>query len=279
MNPVVANFHRWFPSPFLRGSMLFQLAGWPLALSGATASPLLVEALLFNHLLAFAASLRPQDTWLGPNLVRLPPSRALRGEIALTFDDGPDPEVTPRILQILERRGAKASFFCIAERARRYPRLVREICALGHRIENHSDRHGNLFALQGPRALHRELSRAQETLAELTGRAPIYFRAPFGVRNPWVIPVLQRLDLRLVSWTRRGYDTVQRKPEWIARLLLRNLRGGDILLLHDGSCARDAQGCPVTIAVLERLLEEITRLDLQPVHLEPVQPVGSGHPE
>lgn len=277
-NSSAEEFRRWFPSPFLRGSVLFQLAGWPLVLTGAVGSPWLFDALLFNHLLAFAASLRPQDTWLGPNLVRLPPSSAQRGEIALTFDDGPDPEVTPAVLDLLDRRQIRASFFCIAERARRHPELVREISARGHFVENHSDRHGNLFAMQGPRRMYEELRRAQQTLGELTGRAPVFFRAPFGIRNPWVIPVLDRLQLRLVSWTRRGYDAVVGDPDRVAGLLLRKLRGGDILLLHDGSCARDRQGKAVVMEVLPRLLDAIARTELRPVPLtvevRPPSPVG-----
>lgn len=265
---LASRFHRWFPSPFLRGSILFQLAGWPFVMSGTSNAPALVEALLFNHLLAFAASLRPQNTWLGPNLVRLPPVRAARRQVALTFDDGPDPEVTPRVLDLLDRREAKASFFCIGERARRYPDLVREISARGHRVENHSDRHGNLFAMQGPGTIRAELRRAQDTFTELAGRAPVFFRAPFGIRNPWVVPVLDQLNLRLVSWTRRGYDAVLGDPNQVARFLLRGLNGGDILLLHDGSCARDKHDRPVVVTVLPRLLDEIVRLNLRVSHLE-----------
>lgn len=268
----------WFPSPFLRVSLLFQVTGWPLAMSDTIASPWLYKALLMNHLLVFAASLRPQDTWLGPNLVRLPRSCQVRGEIALTFDDGPDPEVTPWVLDTLDHHQAKASFFCIGERARDQRELVREIAARGHRVENHSDRHGNLFAVQGPAALYDELRRAQDTLSELAGKAPSYFRAPFGVRNPWVIPVLDRLNLRLVSWTRRGYDAVLGHAERVTRLLLRNLRGGEILLLHDGSCARNRRGEPVIRDVLPRLLDEIARLGLRPALL-PDGGLSAGPPQ
>lgn len=265
-----SHFRRWFPSPFLRGSALFQLGGWPLIWSDAVNSPWLLEALLLNHVLAFAASLRPQDTWLGPNLVRLPAARAARREIALTFDDGPDPKVTPKVLDFLDRHTLKASFFCIGERARHHPALIREIGAAGHLIENHSDRHGNLFALQGPGRLHDELSRAQHTLAELSGRTPIFFRAPFGARNPWMIPVLDRLKLRLVSWSRRGYDAALGNPDRVAGFLLRNLRAGDIVLLHDGSSARDSRGRPVVLEVLPRLLDEAARRSLR------FAPLGDG---
>jgi peptidoglycan-N-acetylglucosamine deacetylase len=261
---------RWFPSPFLRASVLFQVAGWPLSGSGVIEASWLPAALLLNHALVFGASVYPRGKWLGPNLVRLPAEQALRGEVALTFDDGPDPYVTPRVLDLLDEHHAPATFFLIGERARRHPSLVREIQRRGHQIENHSDRHRTHFALQGPGAIGRELRQAQGSLAQLTGREPRYFRAPFGMRNPWVQPVLDRLNLRLVSWTRRGYDAVRGDPARVASRLLSNLQAGDILLLHDGTCARTRQGQPVVLAVLPRVLQKIESLNLRPVRLEPL---------
>jgi len=258
----------WCPSPFVRGSILFQLGGWPLVLSGPGLPPLLIEALVLNHALLFAASLRPQDTLLGPNMVRLTAERAASGDIALTFDDGPDPDTTPAVLDLLDNHGVSASFFCVAERARRHPNLTREIAARGHRVENHSDRHRNGFALQGPRAIRDEIRRAQDTLADLSGRAPRFFRAPFGIRNPWIAPVLRQLDLRLVSWTRRGYDGVLGDPERVLALLLRGFGAGDIVLLHDGYGPRDTRGRPVVLSVLPQLLEEIAVRRLRVAPLE-----------
>jgi peptidoglycan/xylan/chitin deacetylase (PgdA/CDA1 family) len=248
---------------------LFQLGGWPLALSGLSEAPWLVEALLLNHALLFAASLRPQDTLLGPNLVRLPFVRAERGDVALTFDDGPDPAVTPFVLDLLERHGVRATFFCVAERARRHPGLTREIVARGHRVENHSDRHGNGFAFQGPCTVRTELRRAQQTLGELTGRLPRFFRAPFGIRNPWIDPVLRQLDLQLVSWTRRGYDGVLANPARVLAWLLRGLGAGDIVLLHDGYGPRDRHGRPVVLEVLPRLFEAMQARGLRAALLDP----------
>jgi peptidoglycan/xylan/chitin deacetylase (PgdA/CDA1 family) len=259
----------WSPSRFVQGSIAFQLGGWPLALSGIIASPLLIEALILNHGVLFAASLRPQDTLLGPNLVRLPACCAAHGEIALTFDDGPDPAVTPAVLDLLDVHGVSASFFCVGERARRHAALTREIAARGHRVENHSDRHHNLFAFQGPVTVRDEIRRAQETLAELTGRAPVFFRAPFGIRNPWLAPALRQLGLRLVSWTRRGYDGVLKEPDHVLSLLLSGLAAGDIVLMHDGYCPRDRQGRPVILGVLPRMLDAIATRQLRVSLLDP----------
>ena len=117
--------------------------------------------------------------------------------------------------------------------------------------------------------MYRELRHAQQSLAQLTGQEPRYFRAPFGMRNPWVQPVLDRLDLGLVSWTRRGYDAVRGDPDRVARRLLSGLQAGDILLLHDGTCARTNQGQPVVLTVLPRVLQRIECLNLRPVRLKP----------
>ena len=252
----------WLPSPFLRCSAAFQVVGGSAALLVPGGSHLLINALAANHALVLGASLWPTSPLLGPNLTRLSDERAARGEIALTFDDGPDPKVTFEVLDLLDRYRAKASFFCIAARAERSPELVKEILLRGHHIENHTYRHAPTFALRGTKGLQREIGHAQDVLTELAGVRPRYFRAPAGMRNPWLQGVLRRFDLSLVSWTRRGYDAVCRDPRKIARRLLRNLRGGDILLLHDGGPARDRRGRPVVLEALARLLDTIASRDL-----------------
>jgi peptidoglycan-N-acetylglucosamine deacetylase len=201
---------------------------------------------------------------MGANLRRVP---GAGNEIALTFDDGPDPEVTPRVLRVLAERGARASFFCIAERAQKYPEIVRAIVEGGHRVENHSLRHTAHFALLGTKAMTRDVSAAQLILSVLADNAPRYFRPPAGMRNPALDFVLRKLDLGLVSWSRRGFDTFTRDPERVLRRLTKNLRGGDILVLHDGSSARDAEGVPVVLNVLPRLLDHLERESLLAVAL------------
>jgi peptidoglycan/xylan/chitin deacetylase (PgdA/CDA1 family) len=264
----VGGLRRWLPSPFLRCSAGFQLVGWAAAGLAPDGLPVLVDALVANHAILLGASLWPRSPLLGPNHVRLPSEAAARGEIALTFDDGPDPEVTPKVLALLDAYRAKASFFCIAARAVAFPDLVGEIVARGHSIENHSYRHAHTFAFNGISALRREIERAQMALIELSGRRPRYFRAPAGMRNPWLQPVLSQLGLELVSWTRRGFDAVCRKPEKVQQRLLKNLEAGDILLLHDGSPAHDAQGRPVVLEVLPRVLDTIAHRGLNAVALE-----------
>jgi peptidoglycan/xylan/chitin deacetylase (PgdA/CDA1 family) len=241
------------------------------ALAGTALAPELwpwaLGAIAANQAALTAGGLLPRSRLLGPNWTRLPGPSTARGEVALTFDDGPDPEVTPRVLEVLERRGARASFFFIGERAERHPHLVRGLSEAGHAIENHTLRHRPDFALFGPRRYLREIGAAQARLAELAGRAPRFFRAPAGLRNPLLQPALSRLGLQLVSWTRRGFDTVNADAEDVLARLTRRLRAGDILLLHDGHAARTARGAPVVLEVLPRLLDALEAAGLRPVTL------------
>lgn len=208
-----------------------------------------------NHAVIMLAGLWPRSTWLGPNWTALPPEAAARGEIALTIDDGPDPEVTPQVLDLLDRYDARATFFCIGDKAARYPDLCREIVRRGHAVENHSQHHRHFFSLLGIAGFSRELQAAQDTLTAITGRRPLFFRAPAGLRNPFLDPVLCKLGLRLAAWTRRGYDTRTSDADTVLRRLMRDMKAGSILLLHDGNCARTAAGVPVIVAVLPHLLE------------------------
>ncbi len=234
-------------------------AAWPWALGAA----------LLSHVAVAALSLTPRTRWLGPNLVRLPPGPAARAEVAITIDDGPDPQVTPAVLDILDAHGAKASFFCIGERVARHPELAREIVRRGHRVENHSARHRHDFSLLGPQAQRREVAAGQALIEAAVGVAPCYFRAPAGFRNPWCWPALEQAGLRLASWTRRGFDTRDGDAARVLRRLTDNLAAGDILLLHDGHCAVTAAGTPVILEVLPELLDHLSRRALRAVALPP----------
>ena len=254
-------------SPLIKGSVglhagallgaALQPQSWPLALG-------LVAA---NHAVLTAAGLWPRSRLLGPNLTRLAATSAARREIAITIDDGPDPEVTPRVLEILDRFGASATFFCIGERVSRHAGICREIIDAGHAIENHSQHHRHNLSLLGPDGFFREIEAGQAAIAAATGRMPQFFRAPAGLRNPFLDPVLDRLDLQLASWTRRGFDTRTGNPGKVAVRLVRNLAAGDILLLHDGHCARTRTGDAVVLEALPPVLERIRQAGLRPVTL------------
>jgi peptidoglycan/xylan/chitin deacetylase (PgdA/CDA1 family) len=236
--------------------------------------PLVAGGLLLDHALAAAAAVRPGSTLLGANLRRLTcPARA----VALTFDDGPDPEVTPAVLERLERRGARATFFGIGRRVAAHPELAAEAHRRGHGVENHTLSHPHAFGFYRTAAMEREVRGAQEAIAAATGRVPVFFRAPIGIRNPGLDPVLHRAGLRLVSWTRRGLDTVRADAGRVAARLLRGLAPGDVLLLHDGSSARDGRGRPVVLDALDRVLDGLEAAGLVSVAL-PREDAGALRP-
>jgi peptidoglycan/xylan/chitin deacetylase (PgdA/CDA1 family) len=263
---------RWRPTPLTAVSMLLHAAAPATVLILPDTWPFAVGAIAGNHLLLGFAGLRPRSSLLGPNWTRLPASSEARGEVALTIDDGPDPLVTPQVLDILDLHDAKASFFCVGDEALRYPDLCREIVRRGHAVENHSQSHSRHFAAFGPRRTAVDVDRGQQTLRAITGETPRFFRPTAGLRSVFLDPVLARRGLRLASWTRRGFDTRECRADLVLRRLARNLHGGDILLLHDGNSARTAAGVPVILEVLPRLLDTIRDAGLHPVTLRSTIP-------
>jgi peptidoglycan/xylan/chitin deacetylase (PgdA/CDA1 family) len=258
---------RWQPAPAIRCSAALHVAGAMTLAAHLSWWPWIAGALAANHLMVFSAVLRPRSRLLGPNLTRLPACAVRRQEICLTFDDGPDPELTPRVLDLLDRHDAKASFFCIGERVAAFPAVVKDIARRGHSIENHSFRHSHAFAVYSVSRLEREVALAQEVIADVAGQRPRFFRAPAGFRSPLLDAVLAHHALRYVSWTRRGYDTVRRDPRPALRQLTRGLVAGDVLLLHDGAPVRTCAGEPVVLPVLAALLEQLAARGLKSVAL------------
>jgi len=257
---------RWQPTPAIRASYAIHAGAAALALVPGQ-WPLALAAFAANQAVLIGAGLWPRSTLLGPNLTRLPAAAAARGEVALTIDDGPDPEVTPRVLDLLDAAGAKATFFCIGRDVVQHAALAREMVARGHCIENHSQHHLKLFAALGPWQMHREIADAQESIAATVGRAPRFFRPTAGLRNPLLEPILARLDLRLVSWTRRPFDTRCGDPGVVVDRLTRGLAAGDILLMHDGNAAQTRDSKPVILEALPRLLDALQIAGLRSVTL------------
>lgn len=262
----------WRPSLFLRlsaalhGLALLAMLAWP------SQWPVWLGWVVANHVILATAGLWPRSRLLGANLTRLPPEAAARGEVALTFDDGPDPLVTPQVLAQLDAAGARATFFCVGDQLRRHPDLAREIVRRGHHIENHTDTHPNLFAAMGWRRMAQQVAGGQAAVEAVTGRAPRFFRAVAGLRNPWLDPILARQGLRLAAWTRRGYDTRTGEAEAVYQRLTRGLAAGDVLLMHDGHAARTPSGQPVVLAVLPRVLAALQAQGLRCVPLADAAP-------
>ncbi len=245
--------------------MGLHVAGVGLLAYAPGAWPHVVAAVAASHAVATVAGMWPRSRLLGPNVLRLPNGVVDRRLVSLTLDDGPDAAVTPQVLDLLDRHGARATFFVVGRKAEEHPDLMREIVARGHEVGNHSHAHSNAFAFLGPRGMHREVARAQEAIAGVSGRWPRLFRAPAGIRNPFLEPVLCRLGLQLVAWSRRGFDTVTGDAAKVTQRLTTGLAAGDILLLHDGSSARDHSGRPVVLEALPRLLEALDAARLRSV--------------
>lgn len=253
-------------TPALKASALIHTAalitcavpgGWPWS----------AGVVLSNHAVLTAAGLWPRSSLLGSNWTCLPYKAANANTVAITIDDGPHPEVTPRVLDILDQYQARATFFCIGVRVLQHSVLAREIVRRGHSIENHSHQHHHNFSLLGPKGFTREIRTAQSAISDVTGSAPLFFRAPAGLRNPFLQPVLHSLGLQLSSWTRRGFDTRETDSLKVARRLLKNFKSRDIFLLHDGHCARAPSGQAVVCETLPIVLEAIKNKGLRTITL------------
>jgi peptidoglycan/xylan/chitin deacetylase (PgdA/CDA1 family) len=178
------------------------------------------------------ATLVPNCDWWGPVFTRF---RTNEREVWLTIDDGPSPAHTPQILDLLRQFDARATFFLIGKNAEKYPHLVTEILTHGHTLANHTYSHpSTTFWCAGPAKTRREIGACGETLRTIPERPALFFRAPAGLKNMFVHPVLARRGLVLVGWTVRGLDTVKRNPAAVAERVERGIVPGAIVLLHEG---------------------------------------------
>lgn len=179
--------------------------------------------------------------------------------VALTFDDGPDPQRTPAVLDLLARQGVRATFFVVGARAEAHPELVRRMVAEGHVVGNHSYTHSWRFPLRSLGRTVEELRRTGEVLHRITGRQPRLFRPPFGVTNPTIARAVRRLGLDPVGWSIRSLDTMGQSPERVAARILRRLHPGAVILLHDR--------CAGSERLVGLLVEGLRSRGLEPVTL------------
>jgi peptidoglycan-N-acetylglucosamine deacetylase len=191
-------------------------------------------------------SVAPSAQLFGPTIRRTSDSKAM----ALTFDDGPNPAITPRLLDLLDRHNAKATFFLVGKHVRAFPGLAKETAARGHTVGNHTDTHPNLIFLP-PQTIAGELDRCDEAIRAATGQRPRWMRPPYGYRGPQLQRVLARRGgTEVVMWSMTGRDwNVQPSEEMIERL--RRAQGGDIVLLHDGDHRVPESDRRHTVAALE----------------------------
>ena len=191
--------------------------------------------------------------------------RGARG-VALTFDDGPHPTWTPRVLATLAKHEAKATFFLVARKAEEHPDVVRAILDAGHAVGLHSYAHDRLFALRRERRVRADLERGIATLEKLTGSRPTLFRPPIGHTNPIIARVAAKLDLTVVGWSAAGHDGVATaNAEDVVSRVRRSLRDGAIVLLHDAPETGNRE--PAAVRALPILLDALAaeRLDVVPL--------------
>lgn len=177
------------------------------------------------------------------------------GHVALTFDDGPHPEATPRLLRLLDGAGVRATFFLIGRELEAHPEVGREIAASGHEVAVHGYEHRMLLG-RGPRATLADLTRATKVIAERTGAVPHWWRPPYGVASTAALVAARRLCLTPVLWTTWGRDwTADATPDRVFRSVRRRLAGGGTILLHDSDASATPRCWEAMLGALPRILE------------------------
>jgi peptidoglycan/xylan/chitin deacetylase (PgdA/CDA1 family) len=212
----------------------------------------LAGAATLNSLPALAPVVQPLGDALGIKL------REDGGEaVALTFDDGPHPQGTPAVLELLREAGAEATFFLAGEQVVKRPALVAEIVAAGHRVELHCHRHRNQLRLS-PRALLDDAERARAAIEAAGGQEVCYYRPPFGIFSAAGLRAIRGRGWRPVLWSQWGRDWAARAtPASITRRLTSDVAAGDILLLHDADYYSARDSWVRTAAALPMILEEL----------------------
>ena len=222
-------------------------------------SALVAIILAFLILTGFGVAF-PQMKFFGPYICRGSQSRK---QVALTFDDGPDARSTPALLQFLTEARVPATFFCIGERVTANPSLARRIVGDGHLLENHTYSHSKATNLFSVGRLRDELSRTQDAVLQSAGVAPSLFRPPMGLSNPRVFEAARSLGLKVIGWTVRGLDTTLRDPERIVARILRRLKPGAIIMLHDANVPPER-----LVATVKQLLESLRARGYEVVRLD-----------
>ena len=221
------------------GMLAFAWPWWVLALPGAALVWLVADGML-----------RPRSSLFYPTFTHGVRSS---GCVALTFDDGPDPVVTPQVLDVLARYRAHATFFVIGKALTAQPDLARRMLAEGHALGNHSWQHSRWQNFRQFRWQWRELEQGEQALAALQGgERPYLYRPPVGLKRPELACAVWQRGLTLVAWSLHSRDTFARNPVCVARRVLGKIRAGDIVLLHDGHdrAGRRREHCVETVRLI-----------------------------
>ncbi len=156
-------------------------------------------------------------------------------DVFISFDDSPNNDTTPLILDILEKHGVKATFFIIGNKAEKNLALVKEIANKGHILGNHSYSHSNFFPLKSKSKVIKEIQKTDSIIKKINPKELNLFRPPFGVTNPIIATSVKNTNYKTIGWSLRSLDTIIKKPEKLLKRLYNKTKGGDIILLHDNS--------------------------------------------
>jgi len=182
------------------------------------------------------------------------------GAIAITFDDGPVPGKTEKILEILKSFKVSAAFFCIGHRIADNPTLAKKIHDAGHLLGNHSYWHKNTFDLQKTEKIEQELIATNKAIQEAIGLKPNFFRPPYGVTNPMVANAILRVGFKTIGWSIRSFDTVSKNRDALLKRVTKSIKAGDVVLFHDY--------CPITLDILPEFLDYVFARGLKIVRVD-----------
>jgi peptidoglycan-N-acetylglucosamine deacetylase len=205
-----------------------------------------IGVLALSHALVLWPTLRPNSQWLGPVVTRFESSSK---EVWLTIDDGPTDD-TPALLDALDARGVKATFFVKGALVDAHPELARMMCARGHAVANHSQTHpSGAFWCLPPGAIAAQIDACSAALETITGERPRLFRAPVGMKNPFVHPALARRGMTLVGWSVRGFDSFGDDVDRVVERIVPRTGNGSIVVMH--------QGRSFSVACVSRVIDEL----------------------
>lgn len=244
-------------TPHLRRQLTFAAMG---ALAGSALARIMRgnpgrahDLALASSTLFLAPTLIRNCPWYGDVITRFPTNNK---EVWLTIDDGPDPQNTPEILDVLQRHQARATFFVIGRKVMKYPDLARSVVEAGHDLQNHTYSHSACsFWSASPKVAGREILLGSAAIQTVTRTHPSLFRAPAGLANPFVHDAAEKAGLSLIGWTASGNDGIPHDPDRVLSRVLRRLRPGAIILLHEGPLIGMTPG--TRARTLDRLLSQL----------------------